>query len=156
MKTSCYLVLLVAMMAFSLVGCQKNNMAPSSSQEAPLTSALPSNNIRNQPMFINPNEAIGILKSRPVGTDPWQIKYVGSDYVYITYNFGVEFIFRYNIKENTIDKVLDTREIFPADIKTPHSANCAFSSDGKYANVVAGFVSNDVLNPNPVYRVDFR
>jgi len=136
-------VLIFAMLALVLAGCQSETPTPVGRDAEPLL------------QFAVPKDALADMKSTPVGTDPWQLYYAGPEYVYLTYNFGTRHIFRYNVKENTIDKAMDTGALFPAETRNPHSANCAFTADGRYAVVIAGLAPEDKPPRSPVYKVDF-
>jgi|BioPla2DNA2_1021312.scaffolds.fasta_scaffold27744_2 hypothetical protein len=106
----------------------------------------------NMPEFIDVKEAIKILKTRPVGVAPWQIECVSEDYVYITYNAGTEFIFRYNIKENIIDRALDLRSLHKENSITYTSFK--FLSNGLYAYFTTGNRDTGTIFQN-VYKADF-
>jgi len=132
------------MLALALPGCQ--NEPPAQSERAAGLLL----------QFAAPKDALADMKSTPVGSDPWQLYYAGPEYVYLTYNFGVNYIFRYNVRQNAIDKALDTGALFPAGRSNPCSANCAFSADGRYAVVIAGLAPEDKPPQSPVYKVDFH
>ncbi|TYQ16595.1 UNVERIFIED_CONTAM: hypothetical protein Cloal_3159 [Acetivibrio alkalicellulosi] len=134
MKKSICIVSLIAIMTIFIVGCQKENAEQNKSTiPSQSTTSIES----EVPMFIDVKDALAILKQRPVGTDPWKIYYAGCDYIFATYNFGVELIFRYNIKENTIDQALDV-SCLHKDIKEPSSTNFFFTTDGLVAFFVVG------------------
>lgn len=134
MRKAIGIVLLVAIIAVFFGGCQAGTINSDKSKQL---SQNASTILDLKPEFIDANEAFASMKSRPVGTDPWQIYYASSNYVYVTYNFGVEFIFRYNVKSNIIDKALDVRCLHK-DISGPSSTNCQFSSDGLRALFTIG------------------
>jgi hypothetical protein len=108
--------------------------------------------------FMEPKEAIEIMKPRPVGTDPWTVYFSDSEFVYLTYNFGIKFIFRYSIADNTIDRALDTRALFsdPQFDDGMVSANCFFTSDDGIpdgaAYITIGTTSDE---PRDLYEVHF-
>jgi len=137
-----------------LPGCQKNK-APA--QTEPATDAPAQSEPAAAPFlqFAKAKDALANMKPTPVGTDPWQICYAGTSFVYLTYNFGTSYIFRYSLRRNAIDMALDTRALFPAETSYPRSANCAFSEDGRYAVVIAGLSPEDKPPQNPVFKVDF-
>lgn len=130
-------------------GCQKKDKEDSA-LDIPETSSKRSDITANMPEFIDVTEAIEILKARPVGTEPWDIKYSSEDYIYATYDFGVEFIFRYNIKENIIDRALDLRSLHKANFTTHTSFK--FLSNGFYAYFTTGNLGTTFPN---VYKADF-
>ncbi|MDR2687549.1 MAG: hypothetical protein LBB75_07330 [Oscillospiraceae bacterium] len=143
MKRAATLALILAMLALALPGCQ--NAMPTQTEQA--VDLL---------RFAAPADALASMQSTPVGSDPWHIYYAGPAYVYLACNAGVRYLFRYNVKENAIDRALDTGGLFPAETSWPHSANCAFSSDGRYAVVIAGLAPEDKPPQSPVYKVDFN
>lgn len=106
----------------------------------------------NIPEFIDVTEAIKILKTRPVGVEPWDIEYVSEDYIYITYSFGIEFVFRYNIKENIIDRALDLRSLHKGNLTTHTSFR--FLSNGLYAYFTTGNRDTGTTFQD-VYKADF-
>jgi len=154
MKRKALFALILAMLVLILPGCQKNK-APA--QTEPATDAPAQTEPADEQFlqFAKAKDALADMKSTPVGTDPWQICYAGPSYVFLTYNFGVNYIFRYNLRRNAIDMALDTRALFPAERSGPCSANCAFSAEGRYAVVIAGLAPEDKPPQNPVYKVDF-
>ena len=153
MKKSICIVSLIVIMTIFIVRCQKENaeqnkLTISSQSTASIESEVPK--------FIDVKDGFVILKQRPVGTDPWQIYYAGPDYVFATYNFGTELIFRYNIKENTIDQSLDV-SCLHKDVKEPSSTNCFFTTDG----LVAFFTAEKSINYKSIvdknwYKAEFE
>jgi len=138
MKRKSFSVFIIALLVLASAGCQSKTPAG------------------QPPQFVEPKTALAAMQATPVGTDPWQLYYAGPDYIYLTYNFGVEYIFRYNVQGNTIDKALDAGPLFPAETSGPRSTNCAFSADGRYAVVNAGFVPENQPPQTPVYKIDFN
>jgi len=107
------------------------------------------------PEFVSLSDAAATLKTRPVGTDGWQVYYASGEYLFITYNFGHELIFRYNIAANEMDKALCVNP----DGKRDWSAGASFTADGKKAYVYPGIPEFIVDLPSPnrfVYLVDFE
>ena len=153
MKRKTCLLLILAMLILILPSCQKEPTA----QTEPDTDAPAQVEQAFEPFlqFAKAKDALADMKSTPVGTDTWQICYAGPSFVYLTYNFGVNYIFRYSVRRNAIDMAVDTRALFPAETSGPCSANCAFSADGRYAVIIAGFAPEDKPPQNPVYKVDF-
>jgi len=153
MKRKASFALILAMLILLLPGCR--NKPPA--QTEPDTDAPAQTEQAFEPFlqFIAPKDALADMKSTPVGTDAWQICYAGPSFVYLTYNFGTSYIFRYSAGRNRIDMALDTRGLFPAETSGPRSANCAFSADGRYAVLIPGFAPEDRPPQNPVYKIDF-
>lgn len=153
MKRKASFALILAMLVLVLPGCQ--NKAPA--QTEPDTQPPAQTEPAAEPFlqFAKAKDALADMKSTPVGTDPWQICYAGPSFVYLTYNFGTSYIFRYSVRRNAIDMAVDTRGLFPAEPRSPYSANCAFSADGRYAVIIAGLAPEDKPPQNPVYKVDF-
>lgn len=144
-KLTCYLVILM-ISSILFYGCQKGK------ENADLETSNKYILDITKPRFIDVREATKILKSRPVGIEPWQIYYASENYIYVTYDFGTEFIFRYNVKENIIDRALDVRSLHK-DISGPSSTNCIFLSNGLYAYFRVGTTSIDSYSN--LYKADF-
>ncbi|MDQ2087996.1 hypothetical protein RBH29_16325 [Herbivorax sp. ANBcel31] len=149
MKKLTHVLLLIIITSVLLYGCQNENKEDSdlyitetSNETLDINASIPE--------FITVTEAIKILKPRPVGVNPWQIKYASKDYIYATYDFGIEFIFRYNIKENIIDRALDLRSIHKENITT--HTTFKFLSNGLHAYLTTG--NFGTIFPN-VYKADF-
>lgn len=104
----------------------------------------------NMPGFIDVTEAIKTLKPRPVGVEPWDIIYASEDYIYATYDFGIEFVLRYNIKENIIDRALDLRSLHKENLTTHTSFK--FLSNGLNAYFTTGNFGTTFPD---VYKADF-
>lgn len=105
------------------------------------------------PKFISLSKAASILKARPI-TSPWEIYYASAEYVYIAYEYGRELIFRYNIKDNRIDKAL---HVNPENI-LEWSVGATFYLDGKRSYIYPGIPEiYDTPQPNrSVYLVNFE
>jgi len=122
---------------------------------SPGTQSAPASFHAAPPEFVSLSVAAATLKTRPVGTDGWQVYYASGEYLFITYNFGHELIFRYSIEANEIDMALCVN---PED-KWDWSAGASFTADGKKAYVYPGIPEFIVDLPSPnrfVYLVDFE
>lgn len=110
------------------------------------------------PAFADTVPALEALKEEAVGTEPWQICYGDKDYVIFTYNFGTGFLFRYNIRENTIDRALDLRPLH--EDYTDTFTSMGVTSDGRFALVrprlVPHAAENAALPPDYYYEADME
>lgn len=150
MKKLSQILLILMVTSILLCGCQENKQEHANLDITVTPSRTSEVEPVNMPEFIDVEEAIKILKTRPVGIGPWEIEYVGEEYVYITYSSGVEIIFRYSIKENAIDRALDLRNIHK-EIITSHTS-FKFLSNGLYAYFTIGNFGETYQN---VYKADF-
>ncbi len=86
------------------------------------------------PFFNGLSEAADVLKTRPVGTETWHIYYADENYIIMTYNSGAEYLFRFNVIENRIDRALNVNP----DKTKDWNSWCRFFPDGEEFYIFAG------------------
>ncbi len=90
-------------------------------------------NAENPPKFILVTDAVENLITVPAGDDSFVIiVFADSNYIWVSFEAG-RLTFRYNIKDNKIDKALDCRNFISYYVQDKASVREIFKADGKKA-----------------------